>query len=380
MAEKILPLNKPNSGRAAGKIKYAMMAINPQKLFVRETSTIQEVISVIDYSRRLGLALVVDCDSRLVNTLTDGDVRRGILNGNELTDTAAKLLVIKQSMPHSKPVVAADTTTRAERLALMQENAVRQLPIIDAQGVVVAIESLLEMTETDEIPMNAVVMAGGLGKRLLSLTVDTPKPMLLVSGRPVLEHIVEKLLKAGINRMQFATYFRPEKIIEHFGDGSEFGVDISYLKEDSPLGTAGALSLLQRPTQDVLVINGDVISEVDFVAMFDFHKESKAIMTLGVLPYEHTIPFGVIEYLGHQVTGIKEKPSQRWFVNGGIYILSPEVFEFIKPSQHLDMPDLIAQLLVANKNVASFPIREQWIDIGRPADFARANNLAVKVV
>ena len=357
-----------------------MTAINPQELFVRETSTIQKVISVIDHSRRLGLALVVDRDNRLVNTLTDGDVRRGILNGNELTDPAAKLLVIKQSMPHSKPVVAADTTTRAERLALMQKNAVRQLPIIDAQGVVVAIESMLEMTEIDQIPMNAVVMAGGFGKRLLSLTVDTPKPMLLVSGRPVLEHIVEKLLKAGINRMQFTTYFRPEKIIEHFGDGSDFGVDISYLKEDSPLGTAGALSLLRRPTQDVLVINGDIISEVNFVAMFDFHQQSKAIMTLGVLPYEHTIPFGVIEHLGHQVTGIKEKPSQRWFVNSGIYILSPEVFEFIKPSQHLDMPDLISQLLAANKNVASFPIREQWIDIGRPADFARANDLAVKVV
>lgn len=368
------------AGRSARKPKYAMTSISPQELFVRETASIQEVITVIDRSRRLGVALVVDDSGRLINTLTDGDVRRGILNGNALTEPASKLLAIKLTMPHPKPVVAPDTSTRGERLALMQKNAVRQLPVLDAQGRVVAIESLHDLLHSDEIPMNAVVMAGGFGKRLFPLTVDTPKPMLLVSGRPVLEHIVDKLSHAGINRMQFTTYFRPEKIVEHFGDGSGFGVDISYVNEDSPLGTAGALSLLKKPTQDVLVINGDVISEVDFVAMFDFHRQNKAMMTLGVLPYEHTIPFGVVEYQGQQVTGIREKPSQRWFVNGGIYILSPEVFGYLKAGQRLDMPDLISQLLAANHNIVSFPIREQWIDIGRPADFARANEMLAKAV
>ena len=370
----------PSSDSAApsGQPNSAMPSINPSDLFVRESSSIQEVISAIDRSRRLGIALVVDGDDRLINTLTDGDVRRGILNGNALTEPATKLLEIKKKMPRWMPVVAFESKTRAERLAMMQRCGVRQLPILDHKGQVTLVESLHEMMETDQIPMNAVVMAGGFGKRLLPLTVDTPKPMLLVGGRPVLEHIVDKLSKSGINRMQFTTYFRSEKIIEHFGNGSDFGVDISYLNEDNPLGTAGALSLLKKPSEDVLVMNGDVLSTVDFVAMFDYHRENQAVMTLGVFPYEHTIPYGVVEYSGQRVTSITEKPRQRHFVNGGIYILSPAVFEHLSPGEHLDMPELINRLLAQGKNVVTFPIREEWIDIGRPADFERANQVSAK--
>jgi dTDP-glucose pyrophosphorylase len=372
--------SEPSSDSAApsSQPQSAMPPIDPRELFVRETSTIQEVISAIDRSRRLGIALVVDADNRLINTLTDGDVRRGILNGHALSEPATKLLSIKKNLPRWMPVVAFESKTRADRLTMMQRCGVRQLPILDAERRVVAVESLHEMTETDQLPLNAVVMAGGFGKRLLPLTVDTPKPMLLVGGRPVLEHIVGKLSQSGINRMQFTTYFRPEKIVEHFGDGKDFGVDISYLNEDNPLGTAGALSLLKKPSEDVLVMNGDVLSTVDFVAMFDYHRENQAVMTLGVFPYEHTVPYGVVEYSGQRVTSIKEKPCQRCFVNGGIYILSPAVFEQLTPGERLDMPELINRLLAQGKNVVTFPIREEWIDIGRPADFERANQVSAK--
>jgi len=345
----------------------------PESLFLHQTSTVQDAVAAIDHSRRLGIALVVDQDKKLLNTLTDGDVRRGILRGLLLTDCVSKLLEIKQATPHPLPVVGLKKHSTKQRLNIMQKHAVRQLPIIDEQGRVVTVESLSDLLECNDIPLNAVVMAGGFGKRLFPLTIDTPKPMLHVGGRPVLEHIVNKLSNAGIHHLHFTTYFCPEKIIKHFGDGQAFGVDISYINEDSPLGTAGALSMMPKPDNDVLVMNGDVISDVDFVAMFDYHRENDAVMTLGVLPYEHTVPFGVVEFDGNAVSQIIEKPTQRWFVNGGIYILSPLAFEFLKPGQRTDMPDLINQVLGAGKRVVSFPIREQWIDIGQHADFERAN-------
>jgi dTDP-glucose pyrophosphorylase len=351
-----------------------MHEVSPEILFVMETSTIQEVIVAIDLSRRLGIALVVDGDGCLLNTLTDGDVRRGILKGYALTEPAQRLLEIKRSMPHPYPLVGNVRQSRRERIELMQQNFVRQLPILDDERHIVSIESLHALIQDDEIPLNAVVMAGGFGKRLHPLTVDTPKPMLPVGGRPVLEHIVQKLSHAGIHHMHFTTYFRPDKIIDHFGDGQAFGVDIGYINEDSPLGTAGALSLMSKPDTDVLVMNGDVISEVDFVAMFDYHREMEAVMTLGVLPYEHRVPYGVVEFDGNQVMRIVEKPTQRWFVNGGIYILSPKAFEYLEKGEHVDMPELINRVISAGKHVVSFPIREQWIDIGQHADYQRANH------
>ncbi|MFA5263743.1 MAG: nucleotidyltransferase family protein [Opitutaceae bacterium] len=350
-----------------------MFEAAPESLFVRESSTVQDVITVIDHSRRLGIALVVDQDRKLLNTLTDGDVRRGILRGLSLSDSATKLLEIKKGTPHPLPVVGLTNQSQKQRIGIMQKHGVRQLPIIDKQGRVVTVESLNDLFESNEIPLNAVVMAGGFGKRLFPLTSDTPKPMLPVGGRPVLEHIVNKLSSAGIHHLHFTTYYRPEKIVDHFGNGKAFGVDINYINEDSPLGTAGALSMMPKPDNDVLVMNGDVISEVDLVAMYDYHRENNAVMTLGVLPYEHTVPFGVVEFDGSVVSQIVEKPTQRWFVNGGIYILSPLAFEFLKPGERTDMPDLINRILGSGKTVVSFPIREQWIDIGQHADYERAN-------
>lgn len=352
-------------------VKMCDVAI--ESLSVQPTSTIQEVIAAIDRSRRFGIALVVDENKRLLNTLTDGDVRRGILRGFGLEDPASHLLDIKRGMPHPEAVVGTVRQTRKQRIEIMQKNMVRQLPILDREGRVVTVESLHALLQDDAIPLNAVVMAGGFGKRLYPLTADTPKPMLPVAGRPALEHIVNKLSQAGIHNLHFTTYFHPEKIVDHFGDGKAFGVDINYINEDSPLGTAGALSMIEKPENDVLVMNGDVISEVDFVAMFDYHRENGAAMTLGVLPYEHRVPFGVVEFNGQRVSQITEKPLHRWFVNGGIYILSPFAFDFLQRGERLDMPDLINRVLGGGKTVVSFPIREQWIDIGQHADYERAN-------
>jgi NDP-sugar pyrophosphorylase family protein len=315
-----------------------------------------------------------------LNTLTDGDVRRGILGNLPLDSAVTKLLEIKQRMPHPVPVTGSVADSRERRVTIMQQNAVRQLPILDPEGRVVAIESLNEMLATDRLPLNAVVMAGGFGKRLHPLTEDTPKPMLLVQGRPVLEHIVENLSRAGIHQLHVTTHFKPEKIVDHFGDGRNFGVNISYLNEDSPLGTAGAIGMMPKPDEDVLVMNGDIISDVDFVSMFDFHREHRAAMTLGVQVYEHTVPYGVVQMSGGRVVSIQEKPCQRWFVNAGIYILAPSVFRHVNCGERLDMPELISRVMAAGLDVVSFPLREHWIDIGQPADYERAQKVAVGTI
>ena len=346
--------------------------IDPKDLYVSGEAVIADVVAAIDRAGRAGIALLVDAQERLVNTFTDGDVRRGLLRGLNLTDRALRLLEIKNSMPRPVPVVGGLEHTQEQRIAIMRKHAVRGLPILDRRGRVRAVDSLHHLLDDNALPLNAVVMAGGLGKRLHPLTIETPKPMLHVRGRPVLEHIVQRLARAGIHKLNFTTCFRPEKIMEHFGDGREFGVDVTYTNEDSPLGTAGALGMMEKPAKDVLVVNGDVISEVDFVSMFDYHRESRSVMTLGVLPYEHTVPYGVVEFDGQRVSQFLEKPTQRWCVNGGIYILAPHAFEYLTRGERMDMPDLINRLIAAGEHIASFPIREQWIDIGQPADYARA--------
>ncbi len=356
-----------------------MNPISVPDLQVFSGSPIGDVVAAIDRSRRLGLALVVDDVGRFVNTLTDGDVRRGILAGLTLEMPALRLLEIKLRTPHPMPVAASYLSTREEREMLMRASAIRQLPILDDHGKVQAIESLEELMETGRLPLNAVVMAGGFGKRLYPLTETTPKPLLPVGGRPVMELLVEKLQRSGIHDLHVTTHYRSEQIVAHFGNGSEFGVNISYLNEDNPLGTAGALSLMNKPTNDVLVINADIVTQVNFVAMFEYHRSHSSAMTLGVRAYEHVVPFGVVDILDSKVCGIIEKPLHRWFVNAGMYILSPQIFMHLRPGEKLDMPDLITRIIQAGLQVTSFPISEQWIDIGQHHDYARANHEANKV-
>jgi dTDP-glucose pyrophosphorylase len=347
----------------------------PSELYVTTYATIRSAVAAIDRSRKIGLALVVDEHERLLNTLTDGDVRRGLLAGVTLDAPVARLLDIKRNTPHPTALTAPKGSAREVCIALMHQHGVRQLPLMDDAGRVEEIITL-EPQDICEADLSAVVMAGGFGKRLHPLTENTPKPMLLVGGKPILEILVQQLRESGIRDFHFTTHYRPEKIREHFGDGSNFGININYLNEESPLGTAGALSLLPVPQADKLVINGDVLTQLDFARMFCFHRQRKAAMTVAVREYEHVVPFGVVRIDDALIRTIEEKPRHFWFVNAGIYILSPRVFDHIRRGERLDMPELIQRLIVANQPVASFPIREKWTDIGRHGDYEAANREA----
>lgn len=341
-------------------------------LFVRPTDTIGKVLSCIDRSGRISVALVVDERGRLLNTVTDGDIRRGILAGRTLDEPVSRLFEIKARTPYPKPVTAPTGVDRATQLRILQKHSIRQLPLVDPDGVVVEIVILSDFQEAISQRLSAVVMAGGQGKRLRPLTEGTPKPMLPVGGRPLLEHIVEQLRDVGVRRIRVATHYQAEKIRSHFGDGECFGVSIQYVNEDVPLGTGGALGLLEPPEETVLVINGDILTQVDFRAMHDFHVENHADMTVGVRRYGVEIPYGVVECNGVRVCGLKEKPRSTFFVNAGVYLLEPSVFRLIPRNKHLNITDLILSLLEMDRNVVSYPICEYWLDIGQWDDYRQA--------
>jgi NDP-sugar pyrophosphorylase family protein len=215
-------------------------------------------------------------------------------------------------------------------------------------------------------------MAGGEGQRLRPLTENTPKPMLPIGGKPLMELIVAQLRDVGIRKINIATHYQAEKIIDHFGAGEGFGVDISYVREESPLGTGGALGLIDRPKESVLVINGDILTDIDFRTMHAFHIDNKAQMTVAVRQYEVQVPYGVIDCEGSRLTGLREKPKLSFFVNAGIYLLEPDVYNYIPVNQRFNMTDLVDLLLAAGKTVVAFPVREYWLDIGQRADYERA--------
>ncbi len=343
-----------------------------RSLFVRPGDRLKLAAEKINQSRRGLAALVVDENGVLIDIVTDGDIRRAILDGLDMDTPVAALKTRKAPSAYPYPVVAPATLNAAELLAFMRERSVPQVPLVDGDGRPVDVVRLVDLFPHDELGMQAVVMAGGLGQRLRPLTTDMPKPMLPVGNRPLLERTVEMLRAAGVRRVNVTTHYKAEKIREHFGDGRAFGVDIEYINEDTPLGTAGALSLLPASPDPLLVINGDVLTQVDFRAMLQFHREQSAALSVAVRKYDLQVPYGVLECEGAVVRGLREKPVYTYFVNAGIYLLEPEARALIPSGHRFDMTDLINRLIESGKRVVSFPVVEYWLDIGQLGDYERA--------
>ncbi len=316
-----------------------------------------------------GIAVIVDEANRPVRTITDGDIRRAILAGSPLD---VPIRDLPESFPAKVAVVAKQGATDQEMLAQMQEHKVQQLPILDEDGSLTDLVTMRDLVPETQPALGAVVMAGGFGTRLRPLTTDLPKPMLPIGDRPLLERIISKLRSAGIKDVNLTTHYLPEIIEGHFGDGSQFGVTINYVNEEAPLGTAGALRLLTAPTFPLLVVNGDILTNVDFRRMKEFHTAHDADLTLAVRPHETRIPYGVVETDGPILTSLIEKPTVTHFVNAGIYLLGAGAFDHIGTEGRLDMTRLVELMLEAGKRVVSFPLTEYWIDIGQMDDYERA--------
>jgi len=342
-------------------------------LLITTSDPIRTAIRCID-KNSCGIALVIDDSGHLLGTITDGDIRRAILAGQNLDAPVNDFLKHKSESSPQRPVTAPLGTDLQDLLILMKEKSIRQVPLLDEKDKVADLVVMEDVMPINGPLFEAVIMAGGKGARLRPLTEDLPKPMLPVGGRPLMERMVEQLHQAGIRHVNVMTHYKPEKIIQHFGDGRKYGVELIYVNEDLPLGTGGALGLLTRPRETQLVVNGDILTQVDFKAMLMFHQDNKADMTVAVRRYEMIVPYGVVECEGIQIRSLKEKPQLRFFVNAGIYLLEPSVYEFIPTVQYFNMTDLIQWLLDAGQTVVSFPIREYWLDIGEYSDYKKAQD------
>lgn len=337
-----------------------------RELLVSPQTPILHTLEIIDKSARQ-IALVADENDRLLGTVTDGDIRRGLLKGRALQDPISLIM-------NSFPTVASPYETRENILALMKIKKIHQIPIVDEDGKIVHVEVLNELLRPTKKDNWVVLMAGGLGTRLHPLTHDCPKPLLPVGNKPLLETILQSFIDQGFHRFYISVKYKAEMIQEHFGDGSNWGVSIQYLQEKESLGTAGALSLLpEKPSEPFFVMNGDLLTKVNFEQLLDFHKTYQAQATMCVREYDHQIPYGVVRLDKYRLTSIEEKPTQRFFVNAGIYVLSPDAVENIPHNQYFDMPSLFDHLVKNQQQTIAFPIREYWLDIGRMSDFERAN-------
>ncbi len=342
-----------------------MDALIIQQLCLSPDNSIRQAMSCIDLNGR-GIALLVDQNGRLIGTITDGDVRRAMLAGIGL-DTAVSVLLERKQ----QPVTALIGTSSETLLQLMREHTIYQIPLLDPAGCVVGLVTLGELLPPSRPPLQAVVMAGGFGMRLRPLTEDLPKPMLPVGDRPIIEHIVARLCAAGIRQMSIATHYKSETIVQHLGNGQKFGVNISYVHEERPLGTAGALGLMTPWETTLLVINGDILTSLNYALMMAFHQENQAVMTVAVRQYDFQVPYGVVEMDGIDIRRLSEKPRLQFFVNAGVYLLEPSVYQYIPTQQKFDMTELITRVVAENQRVVSFPVSEYWLDIGQHADYEK---------
>ncbi|MFH1115231.1 MAG: nucleotidyltransferase family protein [Pseudomonadota bacterium] len=338
---------------------------------VTPTMSVVDVMACVDRNGR-GIALVVDEDQHLLGTVTDGDLRRAVLKGFNLNGGVSGLLKTPGIQMVDEPTTASVDTSESELLRIMREKSIRQIPIVDKENHVLGLSVWNDLAVEQEAEITVMIMAGGFGERLRPLTIDVPKPMLPVGDRPILERTVRRLMQSGIRQVNLSTHYKKDVIEGHFGDGSRFGLKISYVPEDEPLGTAGALCMIDHGNKPVLLINGDILTSVDFRAMLDFHREYGADLTVAVKDYEIEVPYGVVETEGVLIKGLSEKPVIRHFINAGIYIVEPTVCEFVPRGKQYDMTDLIESILLRGYKVVSFPIREYWMDIGHMDNYRQA--------
>lgn len=336
-------------------------------IVIPPAATLHDAIAVIDRGARQ-IALVLDASGVLLATVTDGDVRRGLLRGLGLDAPVSEVM---NRAPLT--VRAVDGPEAARRL--MRARSLHHVPVVDDAGRLVDLAWIDDLSGLARRKTRVVLMAGGLGQRLRPLTETVPKPMLPIGDRPILEHILRGFVDQGFVRFTISLNYLGDMVRDHFGDGAAFGAEIDYIEEHQRLGTAGALSLIaDRPENPFLVMNGDLLTQMRFDALLRFHDETGATATLCARPFEMQVPYGVIEADGPYLRGIVEKPVHSHFVNAGIYALSPEALDVLRPGEALDMPDLFTRLTAGGARAGVFPMREYWLDIGRLEDLETARS------
>jgi dTDP-glucose pyrophosphorylase len=338
---------------------------NWQTTLIRPDTTLRQALSAIDAAGRQ-MAIVVDESGRLVGTLSDGDIRRWLIGGGTIDQLAGEVC-------NRQPTTAPRTASPTELMAMMRARGVHQMPVVDETGHVVGLSTVDDFLQYPDREELVVVMVGGLGSRMGALTQATPKPMLPVGDKPVLQVIVEQFRQQGFRNFCFAINYLGDQIVSHFGDGSRFDVRIDYLREEKRMGTAGALSLLPPGiTTPIVVANGDLLLREDFSRALDRHIEAEADATVMVRDYQMQVPFGVISETDGMIREIVEKPVHTFKVNAGVYFLNPCVLPLVPANSFYDLPDLFNTCVSAGMHTAAHSVTGYWIDIGQVADYERA--------
>ncbi len=345
-----------------------MLTNDLAKFVISDTASIRDAMAAIESNSR-EVVLVQDGNGSIIGVITDGDIRRGLLNGLTMLSVASQVM--------SRNYISVQLKTdRAAVLDLMKAIRISHVPVLDNDRKLLGIHCLHEIIGQTSLPNVAVIMAGGKGTRLRPYTEACPKPMVKVAGRPILERIILNLVGNGIQQIYISINYLGHMIEEHFGDGSAYGCQITYLRETTELSTGGALSLLPDDLgHPVLVLNGDQITRINVLGMLNKHNETGADATLSVGHYQHEVPYGVVHQVNGKLVRLEEKPSLDILINLGMYILSPSVLQLVPKNQYYLMTDLFVKLLEMNKSIITYFSDEDWIDVGRPDDLKRANGL-----
>lgn len=337
-----------------------------QSVVLTTKATIRETMRIID-TAALRIALVCDENNFLLGTVTDGDVRRGLLTDCNMEDPVVRVM-------NRKPKTANVSNSRQQRLAAMDKYDLLSLPIIDEKGIVLGLETLHHALKPIKRNNPIFIMAGGFGTRLKPLTYHCPKPMLEVGNKPMLAHIIERFITFGFHNFYISTHYMPEQIHDYFGDGSKWNVTITYIHEETPLGTGGALGLLPNdlPKLPLIMINGDILTKVDFAHLLSHHTQQGFDATMCVRELEHQVSYGVIESKNDLITKMIEKPTYRYRINTGIYVLSTECIASVLPNTKIDLPTLLEMRIEKKEKVGIYTSYDYWLDIGRMDDYQKA--------
>ena len=332
---------------------------NWKKTILKMTDSMEVAVKILN-QESLRIVMVVDDDERLIGSITDGDIRRGLIRQLPMNTTLAEIM-------HKNPIVSVAGDDKSNILAKMKELDLLQIPIIDSNGRVVGLETLQSLIEKKKFNNPVFLMAGGFGKRLAPLTDNTPKPLLKVGNKPILENVINQFIDAGFYNFYISTHYRAEMVQEYFGDGSNLNVSIKYIYENEPLGTAGSLGLLpdNLTTLPILMMNGDLLTKVDLKELLRFHLQEGNDVTMCVREYDFQVPYGVVETDGKHVISIEEKPVHHFFVNAGIYVLNPSMLDMVDGKSYVDMPQLLEQKMRESGKISMFPVHEYWQDIGQ---------------
>lgn len=344
------------------------MSNSLEKVVLSAEHTVLDALGVIN-TAALKVCLIIDEKWHLLGVVTDGDIRRAILNNVALTQSVTAVM-------NRTPVTISSKLSRTQLLDVMRTHGILAVPVVNDIGILIGLETWELSTVRPSYDNPIFIMAGGFGTRLRPLTDNCPKPMLKIGNKPIIETLVRQFVKSGFKNIYISTHYMSEQITDYFGDGGAWQANIQYVHEEIPLGTGGALGLLPEdmPNLPLIMINGDVLTTVDFNRLLDFHVENGATATMCVREYDYQIPYGVITGDGNKVTSMIEKPVYHYFVNAGIYVVSPHIVQSVNKDARIDMPTLLEQHMKKGAHVLMFPIHEYWLDIGRMEDFKRAQS------